>query len=83
MHTHELRLRDVRDGRLVVSYLSKAENRTAQMMRDVSVHLPVECLALFDGGTVAVSDLTSEERAWVRSESARWGNEIDFEGVRT
>lgn len=81
---HDIRLRDVRDGMLVVGYLAMAQHRSAKMIRSVSARLPVECLALFDGtGVLDVDALTAEERAWIRSESAHWGNEIDFEGVRT
>lgn len=83
MMRHDIELCDVRDGQLVVTYAAEAENPTARMRRYVSARLPFECLTLFDGGTVDVADLTAEERAWVRSESAYYGNEIDFDGVRT
>lgn len=79
---HDLELRDVRDGRLVVSYNAvNRENETFTIGRHVSSRLPLECLVLFDGGSIDVSDLTDEERRWVASESASMSNPIDFEGV--
>lgn len=79
---HDIALRDVRDGELVVSYnhiVRKNSSYTAG--RHVSSRLPVECLEVFDGGTVAVSELTDEERQWLTAESAARSNTIDFEGV--
>jgi len=87
---HRLELRDVADagdprcpdgmaGCLVVDYIARAENRTAEAGRYVSARLPTECLALFDGGgTLDPEALTDEERAWLTSDSR---GKIDFEGV--
>lgn len=77
---HDIQLRDVRDGRLVVSYLHIADGRSLTAIREVSTRLPFECLTVFDGGTVDVDALTPEERAWLKAESAP--NTIDFNGGR-
>jgi len=66
---------------LVVSYNHVAEGRNYSTARHVSTRLPIECLALFDGGTIDVADLTDEERQWLTAESAALSNEIDFAGV--
>jgi len=80
---HDIHLRDIQDGELVVSYTHMAENSSYQGGLHVSSRLPIECLALFDGGTVDVSDLSGKEREWVTFESGERSNEIDFEGFQT
>jgi len=80
---HDIELRDVQDNQLVVSYNAikdSASNYTEA--RHVSTKLPVVCLVLFDGGTVDVSDLSTEERLWIEYESQQ-SNEIDFSGTET
>lgn len=65
-----LRLRDVTDdGQLVVDRTQVRGGHSHTEARHVSARLPAECLTLFDGGAVAVDDLTDEECAWVASES--------------
>ena len=91
---HDIELRDIaapyddrcpddcHRGALVVSYNTvRDHNATYTEARYVSARLPVECLALFEGGTIDVADLTDEERDWLQSASADLGNEIDFAGV--
>lgn len=75
---HDLELRDVRDGRLVVSYNRVTHGRSHTEGAHVSDRLPLACLALFDGeGAIDVADLSAEERAWVEFE----GDRIAFEEV--
>lgn len=78
---HDIYLRDIRGGELVVSYRHIAEGRTYTAHRDTSSRLPLECLTLFDDGVVNVCDLTEEERQWLQAESTARSNAIDFEGV--
>jgi len=79
---HDINLRDIRDGELVVSYNAIDRSySSATFGRHVSSRLPLACLTLFDDGTLAVDELTDEERAWITSESAARSNEIDFDGV--
>jgi len=79
--THDIRLRDIRDGELVVSYTHVAEGNSYTASRNVSTRLPVECLALFTDGVIDVCDLTDEERQWLTAESSARSNAIDFDGV--
>lgn len=79
--THDIRLRDIRNNELVVSYRQIKEGRSYTAGRHVSTRLPVECIVLFDDGTVDVCDLTDEERQWLTAESSARSNPIDFEGV--
>jgi len=80
---HDISLRDVRDGKLVVTYNHMVSNTSYTGGRHVSARLPVECLCLFDGGTLDVSDLSATEREWLQAASAECGaNEIDFEGFQ-
>jgi len=90
---HDIILRDVTDaddprcpdtlnGCLVVSYLTiHRPNSTFTEVREVSTRLPRELLALFDGGVLPVDGLDADERAWLRAESDRHSNTIDFEGT--
>lgn len=84
---HRIILRDISDGEtphLVAEYVAiNQTNRSYTEGRHVSTRLPVECLVLFDGGSVDVADLSAEERAWLRAESGARSNEIDFEGTET
>jgi hypothetical protein len=91
-HRHDIELRDVADADdprnptdvpvLVASYNAVTKpNASYTAGRHVSTRLPVECLELFDGGTIDVTDLTAEERAWLQAESRALSNEIDFAGV--
>jgi hypothetical protein len=80
---HDLELRDVRDGQLVVSYNHVREGPTYTEGRHVSTRLPMECIVLFGrDGTVPVAFLTDEQRRWVRFESAQRSNTVDFDGVQ-
>lgn len=80
---HDIYLRDVRNGQLVVSYRAiDRSGRTHVSHRDVSTRLPMECLTLFDGGSVDVAELTDEEREWLTEESGHLSNTIDFGGVQ-
>lgn len=74
---HDLELRDVVDGTLHVSYNRVTHGLSHTQARFVSGRLPIACLALFDGGSIDVADLSAEERAWIEWESER----IAFEGV--
>jgi hypothetical protein len=79
---HDLELRDVRDGQLVVTYNCVREGSTFTEGRHVSTRLPFECITLFGtDGTVPVAFLTDEQRRWVRYESAQRSNVVDFNGV--
>jgi hypothetical protein len=91
---HDIELRDVASptddrcpddmdrGCLVVSYNAiRDANATYTEGRHVSARLPVECLVLFEDGTVEVGDLSADERAWVQRASAEYSNEIDFAGT--
>lgn len=91
---HDIILRDVASpddkhcpdgmerGCLVVTYCAiNDENPTFTESRHVSARLPVECLVLFDGGTLDVGELSADERAWVQAASAERSNEIDFAGT--
>jgi len=70
---------DMTRGCLVVSYNAiRDANATYTEGRHVSARLPVECLALFEGGTLSVADLTPDERAWVEAAS---DGQIDFSGT--
>jgi hypothetical protein len=93
---HDIELRDVAPptddrcpddmdrGCLVVSYNAvHRPNASYTEGRHVSARLPVECLALFEDGTIDVADLDASEREWVRDASARYGNTIDFDGTET
>jgi len=93
---HEIRLRDVataNDGRcpdgldecLVVSYNADFQrNKSYTEARSVSSRLPIEFMDLFgDGDTVAVSDLSADERERIEFASAEHSNRIDFEGTET
>lgn len=78
----DARCPDTLDGCLVVSYsVTYTPNATWTELRDVSTRLPTECLVLFDDGSVPVSDLSDDEKAWVRAESAAHSNEVDFAGA--
>lgn len=68
---HDIELRDVRDGRLVVSYNCVRSGRTYTEGKHTSDRLPVEFLALFDGGTLDPATLTEEEREWIEAEAER------------
>jgi len=78
---HDIRLRDIRAGELVVTYTHMAEGSSYTAGRHVSSRLPVECLTLFNEGVVEVCDLTDEERQWLTAESSARSNTIDFDGV--
>jgi len=80
---HDIHLRDIQGGELVVSYTHMVQGFSYQGVLHVSSRLPIECLALFDGGVVDVSDLSDEEREWLTFESGERSNEIDFEGFQT
>jgi hypothetical protein len=81
---HDIELRDVRDGHLLVSYnVINDANATYTESRHISTKLPVECLVLFEDGTIDVSDLTADERAWLQAESDLLSNKIDFAGTET
>ena len=84
LDTHDVRLRDIRDGELVVTYTAiNQTNRSYTEGRHVSARLPVECLVVFTDGVAEVSDLTAEEREWLQAESAARSNTIDFAGTET
>lgn len=73
---------DTLDGCIVVSYrTTHRPNSTFTESRAVSTRLPREMLALFDGGVLPVDELDSDERAWLRVESDRHSNAIDFNGT--
>lgn len=74
---HDIELRDVRDGQLVVSYNRVRTNRTMVEAIHVSDRLPLATLALFDGPTADIEALTADERAWIEAEARA----IAFEGV--
>jgi len=74
---HDIRLRDIRGGELVVTYTHMAEGHSYTAGRHVSARLPVECLTIFTEGVV----VTDEERQWLTAESAARSNTIDFDGV--
>lgn len=65
---HNLELRDVRDGELVVTYNHVKEGRTYVDAYHGSARLPMECLTLFDGGVIDAEELTTEERQWLTYE---------------
>jgi hypothetical protein len=72
---------DMTRGCLVVSYNAiRDANSTYQEGRHVSARLPVECLALFEDGTLAVAELDADERAWLEAASE---DRIDFAGTET
>jgi len=80
--THDIRLRDIRNGELVVSYNAINDaNSSYTEARHVSARLPFECVALFNDGRIDVGDLTDEERQWLHAESAARSNAIDFQGT--
>lgn len=80
---HDIELRDIRDGQLVVSYNAvDRANDSYTAGRHVSTRLPLWCLVVFDDGTVDVADLDDSEREWLAAESAARSNPIDFDGVR-
>jgi len=95
LRRHDIELRDVvssdhpqcpdtLDGCLVVSYHAVNDmNATYTEARTVSARLPVECLCLFDDGTLDPAALSADERDWLRYESGRHSNEIDFEATET
>jgi|GEM_PF-5222082 len=74
---HDIELRDVRDGQLIASYNHVEHGRTFTEAYHASVRLPMECLTLFEDGTVDVAELTEEERAWLHYEDEK----IDFGGA--
>lgn len=75
---------DLTRGCLVVTYNAVHEpNATYTEGRHVSTRLPVECLVLFEDGTIEVSDLSADERDWLQTESARYSNTIDFAATET
>jgi len=75
---------DMTRGCLVVSYNAIHDaNATYTEGRHVSTRLPVECLALFEDGTIDVGDLTADEREWLQAASSEHSNEIDFAGTET
>lgn len=72
---HNVELRDVRNGELVVAYNHVKEGRTYVDAYHGSARLPMECLTLFDGGVIDAEELTTEERQWLHYED----DTIEFE----
>jgi hypothetical protein len=90
-HRHDIELRDIATpddarcpddmtrGCLVVSYnVARDPNSTYTEGRHVSARLPVECLVLFEDGTLSVGELSADEREWVTAAS---DGRIDFAGT--
>lgn len=74
---HDIALRDVRDGELIVSYNHVERGPTSTAAYHCSDRLPLACLVLFDGGVVDADELTHEQRQWIEYE----GERIVFEEV--
>lgn len=79
---HDIELRAVRDGQLVVRYNAVDETpQSATFARHVSTRLPLSYGPLFAGGRVGVADLSATERRWLTVVSGALSNRIDFGGV--
>jgi len=75
---NRLRLRDVRDGQLVVDYLRSQENNSYRQHECASLRLPMMMLSVFTEGSVDIDELDATEKRWV---SAEMDSELFPDGV--
>lgn len=66
---NDIYLEDVTADGVTVRHRRVRRGRTFTEDVTETATLPPEFLALFDGGVVAVDDLTAEERAWLTAET--------------